>query len=231
MTAVPPDTTAPLSVVTALYLGTKTLHTEAERTGVIRDMLRGEASRDGYAMLLRNLVPAYRALEDGLARHAATPGLAELAAVRLDRAPALEADLVAMVGSDWATQISLLPDGEAYGARIAEAATGDGSLLIAHAYTRYLGDLSGGQILQRLLGKSLGLEPAQLSFYDFPRFADLAALKTDYRNALDRAGTVAVDPDAVIAEGNVAFTLNIALSCAIKAHLSRHGDAVADAAE
>ncbi len=231
MTAVPPDTTAPLSVVTALYFGTKTLHTEAERTGVIRDMLRGEASRDGYAMLLRNLVPAYRALEDGLARHAATPGLAELAAVRLDRAPAIEADLVAMVGPDWATQIPLLPEGAAYGARIAEAASGDGSLLIAHAYTRYLGDLSGGQILQRLLGKSLGLTPAQLSFYDFPRFADLAALKTDYRNALDRAGTVAVDPDAVIAEGYVAFTLNIALSCAIKAHLSRHGDAVADAAE
>ena len=225
------DHATPVSVVTALYLGTKTLHTQAERTGVIRDMLRGEASRDGYVMLLRNLVPAYHALEAGLARHAATPGLAELAAYHLDRAPALEADLVALAGADWARDVALLPEGEAYGARIAEAASGDGSVLIAHAYTRYLGDLSGGQILQRLLAKSLALTPQQLSFYDFPRFDDLAALKSDYRAALDRAGSVVGDPDAVIAEGNVAFTLNIALSCAIKDHLTPDGAAVADAAE
>lgn len=230
MTAARSDNAAPVNVVTALYLGTKTLHTEAERTGVIRDMLRGEASRDGYAMLLRNLVPAYRALEDGLARHRDTPGLAELAHYKLDRAPAIEADLAALAGPDWATEVALLPEGEAYVARIADAAQGDGSLLIAHAYTRYLGDLSGGQILQRLLGKSLALTPAQLSFYDFPRFSDLAILKTDYRNALDRAGALTIDPGAVIAEGNIAFTLNIALSCAIKAHLEADG-AVADAAE
>jgi heme oxygenase len=36
-----------------------------------------------------------------------------------------------------------------------KAAEGDGTRLIAHAYTRYLGDLSGGQILQRLLARSL----------------------------------------------------------------------------
>lgn len=231
MTAARSDSTAPVSVVTALYLGTKVLHTEAERTGVIRDMLRGEASRSGYAMLLRNLTPAYRALEDGLALHAATPGLAELAQYNFDRAGALEADLAALAGSDWATDIALLPEGEAYAARIADAAKGDGSLLIAHAYTRYLGDLSGGQILQRLLGKSLGLTPAQLSFYDLPRFDDLAALKSGYRLALDRAGAMATNADAVIAEGNVAFTLNIALSCAIKARLEAGGGAIADAAE
>ena len=223
------DHAAPVSVVTALYLGTKTLHTEAERTGIIRDMLRGEASRDGYVRLLRNLVPAYRALEDGLARHAASPVFTELAAYRLDRAAALEADLTALVGPAWAREVPLLPEGEAYGARIADAAQGDGSLLIAHAYTRYLGDLSGGQILQRLLGKSLALTAQQLSFYDFPRFDDLAALKNDYRQALDHAGALVDNPDAVIAEGNLAFTLNIALSCAIKERLS--GATVADAAE
>ncbi len=225
------DHATPASVVTALYLGTKTLHTEAERSGVIRDMLRGEASRDGYVMLLRNLAPAYRALEDGLERHIATPGLGKLAVYRLNRASALEADLTALAGPSWATQIPLLPEGEAYRARIADAATGDGNLLIAHAYTRYLGDLSGGLILQRLLAKSLALTPQQLSFYDFPQFDDPAALKSGYRQALDCAGSLASHPDAVIAEGNVAFALNIALSCAIKAHLERDGSAIADAAE
>ena len=68
--------------------------------------------------------------------------------------------------------------------------------LIAHAYTRYLGDLSGGQIVQRLLAKSLGLRPEQLSMYDFSGFPDPAALKTEYRHALEQAGAAGADPDA-----------------------------------
>jgi len=65
----------------------------------------------------------------------------------------------------------------------------------------------------------LELEPSELSFYDFPRFADLAALKTDYRKALDQAGALASDPQAVVEEGAIAFSLNIDLSCAIQTML------------
>jgi heme oxygenase (biliverdin-producing, ferredoxin) len=208
------------SVVTALYFRTKALHTEAERTGIIRDLLRGSASRDGYVALLRNLLPAYQALEQGLEIHRDSPGLAALAQYRLDRAPALQSDLLALGGADWADSLPLLPAGKAYAARITEAAEGDGARLIAHAYTRYLGDLSGGQILRRLLAKSIGLQPDQLSFYDFPRFADLTALKTDYRQALDHAGAQLADPQPVVEEGVIAFSLNIALSCAVEAALA-----------
>ncbi|MCZ4501052.1 MAG: hmuO [Marmoricola sp.] len=213
MTAAPAD--GAVNVVTALYLGTKTLHTEAERSGIIRDLLRGQASRDGYISYLRNLVPAYEQLELGLARHQDTPALAELAAYNLDRAPAIKADLVALCGDDWA-DVPLLDEGAAYGDRIAETAAGDGSRLIAHAYARYLGDLSGGQILQRLLAKSPGLTPAQLTFYDFPLFPDLVTLKSGYRDALARAGTLAVDPQGIIDEGGIAFTHNIAVSWAVQ---------------
>lgn len=93
--------------------------------------------------------------------------------------------------------------------------------MIAHAYARYLGDLSGGQILQRLLTRSLQLRPAQLSFYDFPAFSDLDALKTDYRNTLDRAGALAIDQKAVVEEGVIAFAHNIALSCAVQSMVAR----------
>lgn len=217
MTAATADNAA-ASVVTALYLGTKTLHVEAERSGIIRDLLRGGASRDGYILLQRNLLPAYQALEHGLARHTDAPLLAELTAYHLDRATALEADLVALCGGDF-TAIPLLPAGDAYAARISEAADGDGARLIAHAYTRYLGDLSGGQILKRLLARSPGLRPAELTFYDFPAHSDLAALKSGYREALDRAGSRATDPQAITDEGLLAFSLNIDLSWAVHAAL------------
>lgn len=219
MTAATADVPAP-PIVTALYLRTKTLHVEAERTGIIRDLLRDEATRKGYVLLLRNLLPAYQALEQGLERHRDSPALGRLVDYRMERAPAIEADLVALSGAHWNQGIPLLSAGEFYARRIAKAAEGDGTRLIAHVYTRYLGDLSGGQILQRLLARSLDLQPSELSFYDFSRFPDLEALKADYRQALDNAGTLAADPQMVIEEGAIAFSLNIDLSCAVKAMVS-----------
>ncbi len=229
MTAATAENSAPVSIATALYLRTKTLHIEAERTGIIRDLLRGEASREGYVLLLRNLLPAYQAMEQGLERHRGSPCLGALARFRLDRAPAIQADLIALCGRRRSRDIPLLAAGEVYAGRIAEAAEGDGARLIAHAYTRYLGDLSGGLILQRLLARSLKLRPSELSFYDFPRFADLGALKADYRRELDRAGALVRDGDAVVEEGAVAFTLNIDLSCAVRSAVLK--DSAADAAE
>ena len=119
MTAAMADNSLPVSVVTALYLRTKALHLEAERTGVIRDLLRGEASRDGYILLLRNLLPAYRAMEHGLEHHRGSPGLAVLAEYRLDRAPAIESDLVELCGERWRQDVPLLPAGKIYASRVA----------------------------------------------------------------------------------------------------------------
>ena len=220
------DSNLPISIVTALYLRTKSLHVEAERTGIIRDLLRGEASREGYILLLRNLLPAYQAMEQGLERHRGSPVLGELAHFRLERAAAIESDLLALCGKRWSGDIPLLAAGERYASRVARAAEGNGALLVAHAYTRYLGDLSGGQILQRLLARSLNLRPSELSFYDFPGFADLDRLKAAYREALERAGANACDFDAIVEEGAVAFSHNIALSCAVQSMVPRGSAAV-----
>jgi heme oxygenase len=46
----------------------------------------------------------------------------------------------------------------------------DPSPLLAHAYVRYLGDLSGGQVIRRRVAKAYGLEAdggSGLRFYDF----------------------------------------------------------------
>jgi heme oxygenase len=210
------ESSPPVSIVAALYLRTKTLHVEAERSGIIRKLLRGDASREGYVLLLRNLLPAYQAMERGLESHRGSPILGELARYAFDRAVAIESDLSALCGGSWIHDVPLLAVGERYAGRVALAAEGDGSRLIAHAYTRYLGDLSGGQILQRLLARSLELRPVELSFYDFPGYADLGALKAEYRNSLERAGARVTDPLAIVEEGAIAFSLNIDLSCAVQ---------------
>ena len=208
------------SVVTALYVRTRQLHLEAEKSGILAEILHGTAGRDGYTLLLRNLHPAYRAIEAGIERHRDNPILAPLAAHPLARTPAIESDLVALAGSDWTERLPVLPAAEAYAERIAEVSEGDGSRLIAHAYTRYLGDLNGGQIVRRLLEKTMRLGPDELAHYDFSAIGDAATLKTDYRDALERAGAAAPDPAAVVEEGAVAFTCNIALSMEVQRHFA-----------
>lgn len=230
MTAATAENPSPPSVVTALYLRTKALHAEAERTGIIRNLLRGEASRAGYILLLRNLLPAYKAMEQGLERHRNSPGIELLSRYRLGRTHAIESDLAALCGERWNEDVPLLAAGEIYARRVAHAAEGDGMRLIAHAYTRYLGDLSGGRILQRLLARSLELQPSELTFYDFPQFSDPEMLKADYRKALDGAAALAPDPQAVVEEGAIAFSMNIDLSCAVETAVP-HGSATVAAVE
>jgi heme oxygenase len=195
---------------------TQVVHTRAERSGVINDVLRGRATRYAYAMLLRNLLPAYQSMEHGLEQFREKPGVGAVARREVYRAEALQSDLQALYGDRWDHSLPLLPEGEQYGRRVAEAAKGDGARLIAHAYTRYLGDLSGGQIMKRMLARLLKLEPRELSFHEFPGIADADAFKRDYRQALNRAAAELVDVKGVIEEVMVAFELNIAVSEAVQ---------------
>jgi heme oxygenase (biliverdin-producing, ferredoxin) len=200
----------------ALRERTRTLHAEAERAGVVRAILCGRVSRYGYALLLRNLFPVYQELERGLERHRRAPGVRAIARPGLCRAQAIESDLVSLYGASWSRRLPHLPAGEGYAGRVLAAVEGEGVRLIAHAYARYLGDLSGGQILRRLLARSLGLGPESLAFYDFPQIADVEAFKAGYRAALDRAAGEITDIDGVVEEAALAFQLNIAVSNAVQ---------------
>lgn len=200
---------------------TRALHGEAERSGVVRDILAGQVTRRGLALLLRNLLPAYQQLERGLDHHRQTPLVGPLVMPALYRAPPLEAGLINLEGPDWARVLPLLPAAEDYARQIATAAEGDGIGLLGHAYVRYLGDLSGGQVLARLLAQTLGLAPQALAFYDFRDIADLDGFKVAYRDALDRVGRrmTAEQRQTVLAAAAQAFQCNIQISVAARAAL------------
>jgi heme oxygenase (biliverdin-producing, ferredoxin) len=209
--------TGAASLMDAIRDRTRALHTEAERSGVLGELLQGRANRRSYAALLRNLLPVYRELESGLERHRDSAGTGRAAQPAVYRSAALESDLAAVCGPDWQRDLAIVPAAERYAAAVAAAAASDGSRLIAHAYVRYLGDLSGGRILRAIVARSLSLDATQLAFYDYPGGENVDALKTTYRAALDRAAAHAHDPAGVIAEAEHAFRLNIDLSVAVAA--------------
>lgn len=193
---------------------TRELHTRAERSGVIADLLRGRATRRAHARLLRNLLPAYESLEQGLERHRSEPRMAALAQPCVYRSAAIESDLRAILGDAWAAELPLLPEAERYAARIRAAAAGRGALLLAHAYTRFLGDLNGGRVVARVLGDSLGLEAGALRFYAY-EVPDPRSLRDDYRRAIDAAADPG-DVEAIALEACAAFELNVELSEAVR---------------
>jgi heme oxygenase len=190
---------------------TKRLHAVAERSGTIADILQKKCDRFGYALLLRNLLPAYERLEAELSARRAHPVLGVFAHRALRRSDRLRTDLQAIGGVDWERSLPLLRSGISYAAAISEAAAGDGLRLVSHAYVRYLGDLSGGQVLKKLLGKSLSLPAAALTVYEFPDI-EAHVLKARLRDALDRAGRVTDDPHMLVIEAMTAFEHNIVVS-------------------
>lgn len=171
-------------------------------------------------MLLGNLLPVYEELERGLERHRGSSIFAGVSWTSLYRSAVLEHDLRNLAGADWRRSVSLLPSGQSYVRQVQHAAADNGERLIAHAYTRYLGDLSGGQVIKRLLGNSLGLGQEGLSFYDFPEIGDVAGFKSMFRTSVDAAATGMVDAGSVVEEAATAFKFNIKLSNEVEAALA-----------
>lgn len=186
---------------------TKDLHTAAERSGVMRTLARGQLTRRGYVALLANLAEIYRALETELSRHGDRPAVAWLDLDALRRLERLEADIAAWHRADDAAPIIELTARD-YAARLHHTGDECPDLLVAHAYVRYLGDLSGGQILRPIAARMLGASDGRgLSFYDFPRVSDAGAFKQRFRARLDaiQDGDLC---DRIVAEAKLAFALH-----------------------
>ncbi len=192
--------------------GTQQSHTAAENTAFMKCFLKGVVEREPLRKLLANLYFVYNALETEFDRHQHHPILGRVYFPALNRAPNLERDLAFYYGEDWRTQIVPLAAGAAYVQRIHEVANTDPILLIAHAYTRYMGDLSGGQALKKIIRSALNLPEDQgTALYEFeqlPTPESKHAFKETYRDALNSLSIEDADIQRIVAEANYAFTLN-----------------------
>jgi heme oxygenase len=193
-----------------LRTATAALHAAAERAGIMRALLGGRLGQGAYCGLLRNLYEIYAALETALDRHAAHPRLVPLMLPGLARRMALAADLRALHGERWPVEIGTAAATARYVERLRELEASRPGLLVAHAYVRYLGDLSGGQILRRIVAESLRLERGNgTAFYDFGDEA--GALAERFRAGLDAIGPAEPEAGDILAEAERAFALHITL--------------------
>lgn len=180
-----------------LRAGTQALHTQAERAGLMPSLLRGELPRERYVLLLQQLLAVYDALETALRQPGAPlfdPVLARAAALQADiafLAPGAVAAPLTQPALDYVARLRTLPPLH----------------LAAHAYVRYLGDLAGGQVLARIVGRAYGLQREGLAFYRFD--GDAPGLVHGLREVLDTLPEA--DQPAIVAEAQSAFRRHVAL--------------------
>ena len=148
----------------------------------------------------------------------------------LSRKANLEEDLEFYYGQNWRDLVQPSDAAKQYVARIRWVANTNPALLVAHAYVRYLGDLSGGQGLKRVVRSALDLSGDRgTRFYEFDALPTSEAkreFKETYRNVL---ASLKVDDrlaEQIVEEANFAFQLNCnvmhALEADVKAAIGEH---------
>ncbi|MBD2483735.1 heme oxygenase (biliverdin-producing) [Planktothrix sp. FACHB-1365] len=195
-----------------LKLGTQQSHSNAEHTGFMKNFLSGGISKQSFCQLLSNLYFVYSQLESELQCHQTHPIISKIYFPELNRKANLEKDLTFYYGEHWPDNITPSPAAQAYVSRLRELSATEPILLIAHSYTRYMGDLSGGQSLKKIVQSVFNLEEHQgICFYEFDQIPDLNEFKNQYRQRLNELILSEQLQDQVVAEANNAFTLNIAM--------------------
>ncbi|MEO0430918.1 MAG: heme oxygenase (biliverdin-producing) [Cyanobacteria bacterium J06656_5] len=195
-----------------LKKGTQKAHTMAENVGFVRCFLRGVVEKKSYRKLVANFYYVYAAMEEELERHKDHPVVSSVYYPELYRKETLETDLAYYYGPNWKEQISISPAGQSYVDRIREVSNQSPELLVGHSYTRYLGDLSGGQILKNIAQRAMNLADDEgVAFYEFPTIPDEAAFKVGYRSSIDAAPVDEAMADRIVEEANDAFGTNMVL--------------------
>ncbi|MDZ8275279.1 biliverdin-producing heme oxygenase [Microbacterium aquimaris] len=200
-----------ISFSTALRERSSTAHASSEHAGFMADLVRGDGTRDDYIALTAQHWFIYEALEAAADRMRNDPVAKVFISDKLTRLPALEADLEFLIGPDWREKIAPLPTTQRYVQRINEVGSTWAGGFVAHHYTRYLGDLSGGQYIGRLMSRRFGFETNGIGFYLFDDIADPAAFKEVYREQLDTAPWDDAEKERVIDEVLVAYRFNTEL--------------------
>ncbi|MDI5961632.1 biliverdin-producing heme oxygenase [Streptomyces sp. SL13] len=218
-------TTTPFS--TLIRAATQEQHARAEASPFMADLLGGRLGVAAYARYTEQLYFVYAALEAGAAKLAGDPVAGPFLRPELTRLPALERDLDHLSGPGWRRTARPLPATAAYAARVTEVASDWPAGYVAHHYTRYLGDLSGGQVVRGIAERTWGLEHKGdgVRFYVFEELGSPAAFKREYREALDAFAADEAERERVVEECRTAFTLNTAVFADLGGLFPHHAQA------
>nr|QCI06588.1 Heme oxygenase [Erythroglossum lusitanicum] len=190
--------------------GTTKSHSMAENVSFVKSFLGGVVDKKSYRTLVANLFFVYLAIEEEIEINKDHIAIKSIYFPELYRKSSLIEDLEYYYGLDWLNQIEPSLATQVYVDRIHNVGSNQPELLIAHAYTRYMGDLSGGQILKKIAQNAMNLpDNSGTSFYNFKSIKDDKLFKDTYRDSLNKIPLEHHQIEQIISEANIAFNLNM----------------------
>lgn len=190
---------------------TRADHERTERSPFIGAFLDGRVSREGFAAMTGQLWFIYEALEAGAAALRDDPIASPFLDPRLSRCAALDVDLTELVGPDWRAMLTPSSATRAHADRIATLAQTWPGGYLAHHYTRYMGDLSGGKVVGKTAQRVYGLTDAGVRFYRFDDIPSGRAFKDAYRQLLDNAPWLEAERLRILDEACLSFRMTGAM--------------------
>lgn len=206
------DNVSPTDLSEMLKEGTKESHDRAENTQFVKDFLKGRIKRELFKLGTVALYFTYSALEEEMERNKDQKAFAALYfPLELHRKEALAKDLEYFYGENWEEKIQCSEATQRYVDRIHHVGQHDHELLVAHAYTRYMGDLSGGQVLKKVAQRALKLPSTGdgVQFYIFENISNPQQFKQLYRARLNVLDLDQRTKERVVEEANKAFEFNM----------------------
>ncbi|XP_006637092.2 heme oxygenase 2 [Lepisosteus oculatus] len=192
--------------------GTKESHDKAENTQFVKDFLKGRIRKELFKLGTVALYFTYSALEEEMERNKDHPQFAPLYfPLELHRQEALAQDLEYFYGEDWREVVERSEATRHYVERIHEVGQRAPELLVAHAYTRYMGDLSGGQVLKKVAQRALRLPSTGegVNFYHFAHISSAKEFKQLYRSRMNELELDQDTKERIVEEANRAFCFNM----------------------
>ena len=191
--------------------GTRKSHSLAQNSAFVSGFFKGLSTREAYRALLTSLYFVYQAMEDSFDK-TQDQQVQLLDNTELRRKVALECDMDYFYGSEWRSVVRPSRATMAYVERVREVASQKSYLLVAHQYTRYLGDLFGGQMMSGMATRSLDLEDKKgVDFYQFDEISSVKTFITSWYLKLNSLDLTDEQMSEIVDEANLVFDLNIAI--------------------
>lgn len=207
---------APAKFSERIRHATRSAHGNAEHATFMADLMAGHVEAARFASYTAQLYFIYRALDEAETLAVADPAARAFVHPGLSRVSALEEDLRFFLGDRWDQRVAPAPVTAEYCDRLRAIGAEWPAGFVAHHYTRYMGDLSGGQFIRKAIANRYGwCEGVGASFYAFDAIGDLDVFKNAYRARLDAAPWDAEEQQRIVKEILLAYDLNTRLLAAI----------------
>ena len=195
----------------ALDSGTRKSHSVAQNTAFVTGFFKGLSTKESYGALLTSLYYVYTEMENAFEQTDAEV-VRKLDSKELRRVDSLKVDLNYFYGDDWNNKLKPTRATQTYVDRVKEVAENKPYLLVAHQYTRYLGDLFGGQMMGGMATRSLSLDAGQgIAFYTFDDIPKANEFITEWYALLNSLDLTEEQKEEIVDEANLVFDLNIGI--------------------